>query len=625
MALAPEQASEPSWPAGDNNALALAAPAPSSSSSSSSDGEGEASVADWMVQKLEDMGPEKASVKLRVYLGTLSRVLPETLRSRDLCDLSGLSREYVGTLVRDAWDRPVSVSGAGRPRAEEGNGQSVVDMMVVVREAHESGEVHFHVAVKLARSLRFLPAKAALRQRHRVASHWSCSHTQFWSAVRYCHIPSERKPEVDSQPYTWSADGSNMDLFALSQEPFTARMWKRRREDNEKAAAGVKKARSFTKLDLTATVLDQGLKSAAAILSYAQENGTAAMQKFVHQHQRRLKEFLEDAREWETARAVAAAERESDWELLCRTADGQCPHGASCPYEAAAAELFDRNKDVLSKVQLGFALREVIVKGPSKTTRTPLIVGPTNTGKTTLILPFDQLFGFKHVFHKPALHSKFALRNILKAKRFLLWDDFRPVEYARETVPTTTLLSLFTGLPFEVQVSQSFNDGNEDFEWRHGAVVTAKEDGLWTPAGSVSSEDVRHLQSRFEVFRCNAKVPKLRDTAGCACHMARWVRDAAAEHDASAVLQQAVLPLASGTTGVSGAYAVEGMFQLVEQTKLPPAAASALHQELLELGAVHVRELGLSDWTSLQAWASLKPLEQRRLLCWLGAAAPSGA
>ena len=47
------------------------------------------------------MGPEKASVKLRVYLGTLSRLFPETLRSQDLCDLSELSRGYVATLVRD--------------------------------------------------------------------------------------------------------------------------------------------------------------------------------------------------------------------------------------------------------------------------------------------------------------------------------------------------------------------------------------------------------------------------------------------------------------------------------------------------------------------------------------------
>ena len=47
------------------------------------------------------MGPEKALVKLRVYLGTLSRLLPEILRSQGLCDLSEFSSGYVATHVRD--------------------------------------------------------------------------------------------------------------------------------------------------------------------------------------------------------------------------------------------------------------------------------------------------------------------------------------------------------------------------------------------------------------------------------------------------------------------------------------------------------------------------------------------
>ena len=136
----------------------------------------------------------------------------------------------------------------------------------------------------------------------------------------------------------------------------------------------------------------------------------------------------------------------------------------------------------------------------------PLIVGPTSSGKTTLLLPFDILFGFLHVFHKPALGAKFALRNILKEKRCLFWDDFPPVAYAQEAIPVTTFLSLFQGQPFEVQVSQAFNDGNVDFEWRRGGVLTAKAEKLWVPYGKVTEEDVRHMQSRVTVFQSTAKV-----------------------------------------------------------------------------------------------------------------------
>ncbi len=62
-----------------------------------------------------------------------------------------------------------------------------------------------------------------------------------------------------------------------------------------------------------------------------------------------------------------------------------------------------------------------------------------------MLLPFDKVFGFRRVMHKPALGSKYGLRNILKDKRFLFWDDYRPVQYGQDTVPVATFLSLFTG------------------------------------------------------------------------------------------------------------------------------------------------------------------------------------
>jgi hypothetical protein len=61
-----------------------------------------------------------------------------------------------------------------------------------------------------------------------------------------------------------------------------------------------------------------------------------------------------------------------------------------------------------------------------------MLVGLSNTGKSTLLYPFDDLFGPKNIFHKPALGSTFALRNIVQKKRFIFWDDYRPVEFAQD-------------------------------------------------------------------------------------------------------------------------------------------------------------------------------------------------
>ena len=168
------------------------------------------------------------------------------------------------------------------------------------------------------------------------------------------------------------------------------------------AAGTQKKVRRFTKLDLTAVILDRNLRTKAALLEYVQDHGTEGMQRYVHDQQKHIKEHLAEAAEWGAAREHARAERETDWELVCRTADGPCPHGAECQYAQATSAFFAANRETLSQSELAAALRAIIMNGPSKTTRTPMIVGPTNTGKSTVLLPFDDLFGFKKVFHKPA-------------------------------------------------------------------------------------------------------------------------------------------------------------------------------------------------------------------------------
>ena len=65
--------------------------------------------------------------------------------------------------------------------------------------------------------------------------------------------------------------------------------------------------------------------------------------------------------------------------------------------------------------------------------------------------------------------------------------------------------------PFNILVSQSFNDGHPDMEYRKGAAMTAKEEGLWDPIGNVSREEIKHMQARVEIFRATHVVGKNSD------------------------------------------------------------------------------------------------------------------
>ena len=497
----------------------------------------------------------------------------------------------------------------------------MVEKLAAFKELHRDGTPHFHVAVKMQRSVRWASAKATLMERDGLPSHWSGTHTQFWSAVRYGYFPTEKKPIVDASPYTWTCSGSALNLFEESQRPYVADMWKSRREQAERIAqvGPTTKKRRFCKLDLTSIIIRGALTTESQVMDYVQKYGTDEMQIWTSGHQDQLPKIIKEAKAWAGAREDAAAEQVTEWEHVCRTADMECPHGGAgqCRYLQAADAFFAGNR-ALDKEALAASVRAVIVHGPSKVTRVPLVVGPTNTAKSTLFLPFDQLFGKAKVFHKPAMRSSFPLANIRKGKRFLFWDDYRPVEYAQETVPVNTYLSLFQGSPFEVALSGAFNDGNEDFVWRRGAIMTAKEEGLWNVWGEVTAEDVRHMQSRHVVFRATKKLPSMRGVEECAPHMCAWIKALASAFDARQVVRPYLgegpgvvmaPPMAGACRGL-----LDGMEILQHRAGLGEPGANALSEELRGMGAVHVREVAADDWERLAAWQTLPLFEQRRLL-----------
>jgi hypothetical protein len=220
------------------------------------------------------------------------------------------------------------------------------------------------------------------------------------------------------------------------------------------------------------------------------------------------------------------------------------------------------------------------------------------------------------------LGSTFALRNIVKNKRFIFWDDFRPVEFAhKETVPVATFLSLFIGKETEIQVSQAFSDGNLDVRWKRGVVFTAKEEGLWEPTSRVSAEDVRHLRNRVEEFRFEKIVVALKEVQSCAPCMATWIL----KYSDEAATGSVPAPLLPTTAPTSTTDSVNGYAETMAAAKLSGPIVETLLADVVATGAVHVRELVLSDWQRLSSWHSLRVMEARRLEAVLAAPAAPGS
>lgn len=565
-------------------------------------------------------GPEIASAKQYVYLVTFSRILPETGLLGIARDVRECTRLDIAACLLDVLNNPdAAAASGGRPRRSS---DSVVKKLVVFREEHADGSPHFHAALALCRQMRFAAPKRALQTRHGLASHWSCSHTQWWSALRYCVMPSPAKAAVDAEPFQAVPADVAVDLFHECQEPYVASAWNARREQRDKCSAAVGRAAKFSKADFTAVVLDKGLRTPAAVMSWFQLHGTAAMQVFANHHQRRLQEFLDDALEWSVAGRVALEESRTDWAHVCCAAEETCAQHDTCPYARLTDAFFRANAANFARGELAAALRAVLVCGCSKTSPVPFLVGPTNSGKSTLLESFDELFGHQHVFHKPALtDAKYGLRNWLKHKRFAFWDDFRPVEYARAGVlPVATFLNAFNQDWFEIQLPQNAHDGNQDFRWIHGAAFTGKEEGLWDATPKVSAEDVRHMQSRVVQFRVTASFPRGApgDRPRCKHHLAKWICAGAQEHDAHVVLTSSRLRV------VQGCAAPAGLEAFLTSAAVFGPQAEALKAEVAATGAVDVRELKPEDWAALPAWPSLRLMEQRRIAARAAAAAVEG-
>ena len=173
------------------------------------------------LELLEELGGEVVSSSQRCYLVTISRVLPRVAVATGYRDLETLTRHDVEGMVRDSFDDPLPLPGtsAGRPRSREG---VLVELVVVAKEAHADGSTHFHVAIKLGFNMRFGRAKLTLQERHKLPSHWSCSHAQLWLALLCLHVATPKKPVVDTSKWVWAHDGHEIDLTEMSRQPFMA-------------------------------------------------------------------------------------------------------------------------------------------------------------------------------------------------------------------------------------------------------------------------------------------------------------------------------------------------------------------------------------------------------------------
>ena len=402
---------------------------------------------------------EAPGAKRQVYLVTLPR--PKKSHSvcgRKLVPPGSKSKRQILECFLDAAAHPAYTDGKSLGR---GTGVSS-DRAMVAREYHKddgSGKAHphDHIPVVGSSSFRFRPVKQALLHRHGLASHWSCTHSGYWSAVRYVHVPSAKKPmsSLDASPLLWP-DGAHPPLDQCCHEPLTAAALKRRSVQKFMAAAELGKQDKITELDVFPIVVNNGFRpgtdlddSDLKLVEFAKENCSTAMQHFLFKLDRRdqLKGLIKTIWKWETVGPSLVAACMSRMALLDAAAKSDCVCGGQWATQVTTSFLANE----ISPSDLCTDVYNALKVGRCETTPVLVMAGARGgEGKSLFLKGLNAVFGEDNVFHSPE-PGRFPLLDLVGVKAVFL-DDWR---FDDQVLPYATQCRWYDGSV--VKISQPQN------------------------------------------------------------------------------------------------------------------------------------------------------------------------
>ena len=416
-----------------------------------------------------DQEPEQPHCVKQVYLVTLPALQCQKDDCKGLVCPSTWKHEDVAAVMLDAFRKPVHTNN----NASWGKQATSLDCMVVFRERHAArspgtlGPFHWHIALKADASFRFAPYKRSLTVHHGIASHWSASHTGFWSAVRYGYIPSPSKQQedLDPEPLAWHRLGKEMDLFALSQEPTTASALARRRESKVKQASSVGKAEPRpTEFDLYPIIVQQGFQNGP--------DDHNALVTFAFKNRARLPGLIDDVWSWETVDDFLAEHGKSRVEMLVAAAGASC----ICQGEWMQTAMQSLLRNGIDPSSLCRDIYRLLEAGRREDVPVLVLMGRYGgEGKSFWLGPLRLIYGIDNVQATPQ-PGNFPLLG-LERKKVALLDDWC---FDANVLPLPTQLLWYEGKPFPLTRPQNSNTYNGHLLYRGTApiFVTCKEKDL---------------------------------------------------------------------------------------------------------------------------------------------------
>ena len=406
-----------------------------------------------------ELEAEDGTSKRQVYLVTFPH--PHVAADRRGVPLQApgmLSREDILGKLLEACAAPIATS----PNPQSAPHPVALSAAAVFREFHKADGTaqpfcHYHVAVKAETCFRFAAVKKALQEKFGLATHWSCTHTGYWSPVRYCAVPSPKKTRavLDPCPLLWSRAGDHPPLHLCCHEPQTATALRAKRQKKEDAAAEASRTEPrITEYELWPIVVESQIKNTPddrnahlRFMQYVKSHCSQAVCAYVFKNRARLPNLIDDIWRWELVGDVLTAAEQPLFQSLERASEAPCVCGGAW----ARFATYTLRINHIDASAVCTAVVHALVAGRSPTTPVVTFAGRTGgEGKSFFLKGLVSVFGTSFVFPTPQ-HAGFPLHGLESAKLAFL-DDFR---FVRSPVPLATQCLWFDGSPVSIAKPQN--------------------------------------------------------------------------------------------------------------------------------------------------------------------------
>ena len=305
-----------------------------------------------------------------------------------------------------------------------GSGTTKVLHWACCQEKHQDGHLHYHAALKLSHSKKWVQVKKSILQKEKISINFSDHHSYYIAAYKYvCKSDSDVfHSEGDPNLKNISSPKTKLSTLAYRQsrkrtiptESSPSKTLMVKESGNNK-----KKPCRLSNLDVSDFIVENQLKTITELFAIAKQRKSDGQKDLAHfvlsRSSKSLNELMDKTWKMENASADIECRTHSRLDLLKLKVQEECISGCDKTWLQCAIEVLNNNH--VHPYVFAAAVRHALIKGRGKF-RNIMIIGPTNCGKTFILKPLENIY---NTFTNPS-NDKYGWVGADSAEVILLQD-----------------------------------------------------------------------------------------------------------------------------------------------------------------------------------------------------------